>query len=58
MSDDQRPARPAEHDEPRDEVEGHSHIRKGANEEPAKEAEGDDEVEAHSHIRKGKPKHA
>ena len=56
MSDDERPARPAEHDEPRDEVEGHSHIRHGANEEPAQE--GDDEVEAHSHIRKGKPKHA
>jgi hypothetical protein len=53
MSDDQRPARPAEHDEPQDEVEAHSHIRKGANEEPAKEGEGDDEVEAHSHIRKG-----
>lgn len=53
MSDDQRPARPAEHDEPQDEIEAHSHIRKGANEEPPQE--GDDEVEAHSHIRKGEP---
>ena len=52
MSDDQRPARPAEHDEPQDEVEAH-HTGSRANDEPAQE--GDDEVEAHSHIRKGEP---
>jgi hypothetical protein len=52
MSDDQRPARPAEHDEPQDEVEGHGPrpARPAANDEPKQE--GDDEVEAHSHIRK------
>ena len=53
MSDDQRPARPAEHDEPQDEVEAHHKTRLAANDEPAQE--GDDEVEAHSHIRKGAP---
>ena len=50
MSDDQKPGRAAEHEEPQDEVEAH---RKGtklaANEEP------DDEVEAHRHIRTGEP---
>jgi hypothetical protein len=53
MSDDQRPARPAEHEEPKDEVEAH-HKRVAANDEPAQEG-SDDEVEAHSHIRKGEP---
>jgi hypothetical protein len=52
MSDDQRPARPAEHDEPQDEVEAHRH-RVAANDEPAQE--GDDEVEAHRHIRTAEP---
>jgi len=56
MSDDQRPARPAEHEEPKDEVEAH-HKRVAANDEPAQEG-GDDEVEAHSHIRKGAPRDA
>ena len=46
MSDDQRPARPAEHDEPQDEVEAHK-AKLAANDEPA--TEGDDEVEAHRH---------
>ena len=45
MSDDQRPARQAEHEEPKDEVEAH-HKRVAANDEPAQEG-GDDEVEAH-----------
>jgi len=45
MSDDQKPARPGEHDEPQDEVEAHRGHRASANEEPAQE--GDDEVEAH-----------
>ena len=58
MSDDERPARPAEHDEPQDEVEAHHGRRVAANDEPAKEGEGDDEVEAHSHIRKGAPRDA
>jgi len=53
MSDDQRPARPAAHDEPQDEVEAHHKTRLAANDEPAQE--GDHEVEAHSHIRKGEP---
>jgi hypothetical protein len=51
MSDDSKVARPAQQDEPADEVEAHS--KAAANEEPAQE--GDDEVEAHSHIRKGEP---
>jgi hypothetical protein len=49
MSDDQRPARPAEHDEPQDEVEAHHKTKLAANDEPAQE--GDDEVEAHSRTR-------
>ena len=50
MSDDSKVARPAQQDEPADEVEAHSKAaRPAANEEP------DDEVEAHSHIRKGEP---
>jgi hypothetical protein len=53
MSDDQRPARPAEHDEPQDEVEAHRH-RVAANDEPAQEGD-DDEVEAHRHIRTAEP---
>ena len=53
MSDDQKPGRAAEHEEPKDEVEAH-HKRVAANDEPAQEG-GDDEVEAHSHIRKGEP---
>jgi hypothetical protein len=55
MSDDQRPARPAEHDEPQDEVEGHGTrpARPAANDEPKQE--GDDEVEAHRHIRTAEP---
>jgi hypothetical protein len=54
MSDDQKPGRAAEHDEPADEVEGH-HKRVAANEEPAQEA--DDEVEAH-HRRVNHPRTA
>jgi hypothetical protein len=53
MSDDTKSGRPSEHEEPQDEVDAHSHMRKGANDEPAQD--GDDEVEAHSHIRKGEP---
>jgi hypothetical protein len=53
MSDDQRPARPAEHDEPQDEVEAHHKIKLAANDEPAQE--GDDEVEAHRHIKNAAP---
>jgi hypothetical protein len=53
MSDDQRPARPAEHEEPADEVEAHHKTRVAANDEPAQE--GDDEVEAHHHIRTAAP---
>lgn len=53
MSDDSKVARPAQQDEPADEVEAH-HKRVAANDEPAQEG-GDDEVEAHSHIRKGEP---
>ena len=53
MSDDSKVARPAQQDEPADEVEAH---RVAANDEPAQE--GDDEVEAHSHIRKGAPRDA
>ncbi|MDX6441532.1 MAG: hypothetical protein QOE43_1261 [Gaiellaceae bacterium] len=50
MSDDNKVARPAQQDEPADEVEAHTKAaRPAANEEP------DDEVEAHSHIRKGEP---
>jgi hypothetical protein len=53
MSDDQKPGRAAEHEEPKDEVEVEAH-RKGsklaANEEP------DDEVEAHRHgVRNAEP---
>ncbi|MDP9261386.1 MAG: hypothetical protein M3O89_05380 [Actinomycetota bacterium] len=58
MSDDQRPARPAEHDEPQDEVEAHSKVKHAANEEPAKEGDAEVEVEAHHHIRHAKPRHA
>jgi hypothetical protein len=47
MSDDGKVARPAQQDEPGDEVEAHGKV--AANDEP------DDEVEAHSHIRKGEP---
>jgi len=46
MSDDQRPFKSAEHEEPQDEVEAHRK-RLAANDEPAQE--GDDEVEAHRH---------
>jgi hypothetical protein len=56
MSDDQRPARPAEHDEPQDEVEAHHKIKLAANDEPAQE--GDDEVEAHRHIKNAAPDNA
>jgi hypothetical protein len=52
MSDDQKIARPSEHEEPKDEVEAHKH-RVAANDEPAQE--GDDEVEAHRHIRTAEP---
>ena len=47
MSDDQRPGRPGEHDEPKDEVVAHHGHggRISANDEPGNE--GDDEVEAH-----------
>ena len=50
MSDDQRPARPAQHEEAGDEVEGHKHHFAG-NDEPDTdtEQESDDEVEAHKH---------
>jgi hypothetical protein len=55
MSDDQRPARPAEHEEPADEVEAHRR-RVAANDEPAQdEPASDDEVEAHRHIRTAAP---
>jgi hypothetical protein len=53
MSDDQRPARPAEHEEPADEVEAHK-FKHAANDEPAQEGD-DDEVEAHRHIRTAGP---
>ena len=68
MSDDQRPARPAEHDgfhlgdggrpvpsivASQDEVEAHHKTKLAANDEPAQE--GDDEVEAHRHIRTAAP---
>lgn len=46
MSDDQKPGRAAEHEEPQDEVEAHRK-RLAANDEPAQD--GDDEVEAHRH---------
>jgi hypothetical protein len=48
MSDDQRPARPAEHEEPTDEVEAHNKHRLAANAEAGDESESDDEVEAHT----------
>ncbi len=50
MSDDQRPARPAEHEEAGDEVEGHKHHFAG-NDDASDETENenDDEVEAHKH---------
>lgn len=56
MSDDQRPARPAEHEEPKDEVEAHGSrpARPAANDEPTQDG-GDDEVEAHRHIRTAEP---
>jgi hypothetical protein len=57
MSDDQKPGRAAEHEEPQDEVEAHRH-RVAANDEPAQDGpaqEGDDEVEAHRHIRTAAP---
>jgi hypothetical protein len=48
MSDDTQ--RPAEHEEPADEVEGHRHHKAGLTDEGANdEAESDDEVEAHRH---------
>jgi hypothetical protein len=59
MSDDtQRPARPAQHEEAGDEVEGHRHHRLGANDEVTDEAQKDDEneVEAHRHHRLAKHK--
>jgi hypothetical protein len=56
MSDDQKPGRSAEHEEPQDEVEAHHKSKLAANDEPAQE--GDDEVEAHSHMRKGAPRDA
>jgi hypothetical protein len=52
MSDEGKVARPAEHEEPQDEVEAHRHKSKfAANVEADTEDEGD-EVEAHRH--KGK----
>jgi hypothetical protein len=59
MSDDQRPARPAQHEEAGDEVEGHRHHRLGANDEVTDETEkkdDDNEVEAHRHHRLAKHK--
>ncbi len=57
MSDDtQRPARPAQHEEAGDEVEGHSHHKHAANDEAGDETERDDEVEAHTHHKLGKHK--
>lgn len=50
MSDDTQSGRPAEHEEPADEVEGHRHHKAGLTDEGANdEAESDDEVEAHRH---------
>lgn len=51
MSDDQRPARPAQHEEAGDEVEGHKHHFAGNDEAEteSRPAENDDEVEAHKH---------
>ena len=48
MSDDQRPARPAQQDETGDEVEAHKHHLE-ANDEAGDETESGDEVEAHGH---------
>jgi hypothetical protein len=56
MSDDQRPARPAQHEEAGDEVEGHKHHFAGNDEPRSDEKESDDEVEAHSHHRLAKHK--
>jgi len=49
MSDDQRPARPAQHEEAGDEVEAHKHHFAGNDEADETETESDDEVEAHKH---------
>jgi len=53
MSDDQRPARPAQQDETGDEVEAHGHHKLGENDEAGDETENDDEVEAHGHHKLG-----
>ena len=56
MSDDQRPARPAQHEEAGDEVEAHKHHFAGNDEDAGQETESDDEVEAHGHHKLGKHK--
>jgi hypothetical protein len=55
VSDYQRPARPAQHEEAGDEVEAHKHTL-AENGEASDETENDDEVEAHRHHRLAKHK--